>query len=388
VDEEGLRQNHPPRKRYRFYKYLTVILFFIVIFFSLGLVGVETTSSSEFCSSCHEMKPEFYTWKASTHSEVDCVNCHTGPGIENYSKSKANGLLQVIKKTTNTYSAPIQMPNEISDASCEKCHNMKVREVSASGDIIIPHDKHMDKDVECIQCHSGVAHGKIADRKVTFKSDYKKWDTSLGKSMMSEKKYTSPKMEECMDCHIARNVTTECSACHTSKMYPESHKEGDFKLQSHGSFAKEELQECNDCHKYMSSKEITLFNNQPAYTQYLRNQKIQSKQVSSKDYAKENTFCKDCHRQRPASHEKGFVGKHGTLASKNEDACLTCHDLQKTGQNKSSNVTCNSCHPSSHEDNREWRLTHPVQVANGVKVNETCYKCHNEEKCQSCHIKE
>jgi nitrate/TMAO reductase-like tetraheme cytochrome c subunit len=384
MEEEHIEQTPPPRTRYRLYKYLTVALFFIVIFFSLGLVGVETTSSSEFCSSCHEMKPEFYTWKASTHSEVDCVNCHIGSGAEEYTNAKANGLLQVYKKTTQTYTAPIQMPKEIPDEACEKCHNMILREVTPSGDLIIPHDKHMEKDVECIQCHSGVAHGKIAERKVTFKSDYDKWDTSLGKSMMSEKKFTSPKMEECMDCHKARNVTTECSACHTSSMYPKSHTKEDFKLNSHGLLAKDDVQECNDCHKYMSTKEITLFNDQPAYTQYLRDQKIQNKQVSSKDYAKENTFCKDCHTQRPKSHEKGFVKKHGTAANKNEEACLTCHDLQKNGQNEISNITCNSCHPSSHE-NKDWRKTHPIKVAEGVKVSETCYLCHNEQKCQSCH---
>ncbi len=386
MEEEHTEHTPPPRTRLRLYKYLTVALFFIVIFFSLGMVGVETTSSSEFCSSCHEMKPEFYTWKASTHSEVDCVNCHIGSGAEEYSKAKANGLLQVYKKATQTYTAPIQMPKEIPDEACDKCHNMKLREVTPTGDLIIPHDKHMEKDVECIQCHSGVAHGKIADRKVTFKSDYDKWDTKLGESMM-EKKFTSPKMEECIDCHKARNITTECSACHTSNMYPESHTKKEFKLASHGALAKEDIQECNVCHEYMSLNEITLFNNQPAYTQYLRNQKIESKQVSAQDYAKENTFCKDCHKQRPSSHENGFINKHGSLANENEGTCLTCHDLQKNGQNKISNVTCNSCHPSSHE-NKDWRKTHPINVPSGTNVNESCYKCHNEKKCQSCHIKE
>lgn len=384
MEKELKNQTSPPRARYKLYKFLTVAVFFIVVFFSLGLIGVETTSSSEFCSSCHEMKPEYYTWNASTHSEVDCVNCHIGSGTEEFAKAKVNGLLQVYKKTTQTYTAPIQMPKDILDEACEKCHNMESREVTTSGDLIIPHDKHLEKDIECTQCHSGVAHGKIAQRKVTFKSDYEKWDTSLGQSMMSDLKFTSPEMEECMDCHIARKVTTECSACHTTGMYPESHTKEDFKLLSHGNLAKDDVKECNDCHKYMSTEKITVLNEQPAYTQFVRNNKINQKKVSSQEYAKENTYCEDCHKQRPASHKSGFASNHGTLAQNNEETCLTCHDQQNTGQNKSSNITCNSCHISRHQ-NMNWRDTHPINLAEGVKVSETCYRCHYKPTCSSCH---
>src|SRR5262249_25987993 len=111
-----MNQNSPPRTGYKLYKYLTVALLVIVVFFALGLIGVESTWSSKFCSSCHEMKPEYYTWKASTHSEVECVKCHIGSGTKEYAQAKANGLLQVYKKATQTYTAPIRMPKEIPDS--------------------------------------------------------------------------------------------------------------------------------------------------------------------------------------------------------------------------------------------------------------------------------
>ena len=115
--------------------------------------------------------------------------------------------------------------------------------------------------------------------------------------------------------------------------------------------------------------------------------RLKQKTVDPREYAKENTYCKACHLQRPTSHNKSFISNHGTLANKNEETCLTCHDYQKTGNNKTSNVTCSSCHPSSHED-KDWRETHPIRLPNGVKVSETCYQCHNEKKCSSCHKEE
>jgi nitrate/TMAO reductase-like tetraheme cytochrome c subunit len=376
----------PPRFRNKIYKILTLTLLFLALFFSIGYIGLEASSSSTFCASCHEMQPEYYTWKASSHGEVDCVNCHVEPGVENLAKAKGNGVVQLVKKSTQTYSAPIQMPKDIPDSACESCHNLKSRDVSPSGDLIIPHDKHIEKDIQCTQCHSGVAHGKIAERKVTFKTDYAKWDESLGKTMMSEKKFTSPKMEECMDCHEARKITTECSACHTTNMYPESHKAKNFKAGAHGSLAKKELSQCNDCHKYMSNEETTVFNDQPAHTQFLKTNKVQTevKKGGTQIYAKENTYCRDCHTQRPESHTKSFSQSHGKLAKDDQELCLTCHDYQKNGLNKTSNVACASCHSGSHK-NKQWRKTHPIDLPQNVKVIETCYTCHSKPKCSSCH---
>jgi len=167
---EELNDNNqtPPRFRGK-WKIATLTLLFLVIFFSFGYAGLEGSSKSEFCASCHEMNPEYYTWKNSAHSEVDCVACHTEPGVENIAKGKVDTIEQAIKKQMQTYEAPIRMPSEISDASCEKCHNVYNRNFTVSGDLIIPHDKHKEQDISCTQCHSGIAHGKIADRKMTYK---------------------------------------------------------------------------------------------------------------------------------------------------------------------------------------------------------------------------
>lgn len=382
-DEKDMR-SAPPRYRYKLLKIMTLTSLFLALFSALGVFGLEASSSSKFCASCHEMKPEYYTWKASTHSEVDCVNCHIQPGAENVAKDKAEGIGKILKKETNAYTAPIQMPKEIPNSACEECHDMSKRTVTSSGDLIIPHDKHLDKDIKCTQCHSGVAHGKIAERNVTFKSDYEKWDSSLGKTMMSEVKFTRPKMETCMECHEAREVSTECKTCHATGMYPKSHKEEDFKAAAHGQLAKRDVNKCNSCHQYMSDEIIKDMQNISPTQQFLTTGTIKNKSISAEDYAKENTFCKDCHTTRPASHVKGFVNLHGPLAEKNKATCLTCHDYQKTGFNKTKNVTCNSCHPASHAD-KNYKEGHPISLSANQKPVAMCYTCHYKPKCTSCH---
>ncbi|WP_053368268.1 NapC/NirT family cytochrome c [Bacillus sp. FJAT-27245] len=387
MEEEKIDQElpAPPRFRNTFFKIATLTLLFLVLFFTIGFVGLETSSSSEFCSSCHEMKPEYYTWKASSHGEVDCVNCHIEPGVENLAKAKGNGLVQLFKKQTNTYLAPIKMPSLIPDKSCERCHNVFNREVSPSGDIIIPHDKHKKEGIECVQCHSGVAHGKIAERKVTYKSDYEKWDERLGAMFMSDRKYSSPKMDTCMECHEARKVTLECKACHETSMVPENHKTTAFKAGGHGKIQPSNLKTCEQCHSYMSKESYDFFKEEPKYTQFLKNghTNTDTAKVSVNQYAKTNTFCKDCHGQRPTSHKiDAFMSKHGTL-SKDNQKCFTCHDNRITSSSPVTKVQCASCHPSQHGDT--WRRRHPFEVPENQKYNKTCLKCHVETTCSKCH---
>lgn len=401
MKEEQKELPAPARSRYKFIKIMTISLFFLVLFLSIGTIGVESTSSSSFCKTCHEMKPEYYTWKASTHSEVECANCHIGSGIKNLAKAKANGLVQVYEKTTNSYSAPIQMPTEIPNSACEKCHNMATRQVTPGGDLIIPHEKHLQKDVKCVQCHSGVVHGDISDRNVTFKSDYDKWDAKLGKSMMSDVKFTEPKMETCIECHKARDVSIACKTCHTTSKLPKSHLQKTFKTQDHGKLAEKDVLKCNVCHQYMSDDEIKDLQVVPPAQQFLNTGTVKQKSISAPEYAKENTFCKKCHTTiKPPSHGANFVNLHGAIAKADSQQCTACHnELNITGSSITSNglvsnsvstqspgsaPACSSCHPASHE-NVNFKQIHPIDIS-GVKAPSViCYTCHYKPKCISCH---
>jgi nitrate/TMAO reductase-like tetraheme cytochrome c subunit len=387
MDEEQkvIQPEAPPRLRGRLIKVMTLTLFFIILLFSVGFLGLETTSSSKFCASCHEMKPEYYTWKASSHSEVACVNCHTGSSKEDYAKAKANGLVQVYKKQTGGFIAPIKMPNLISDEACGKCHNMNSRNVTPSGDLIIPHDKHKTEGVKCVECHSGVAHGKIAERKVTYRSDYEKWDDKLGFSFMSDKKHTSPKMDTCMECHEVRKASLECKACHETSMLPENHKTEAFKTGGHGKIQPSDLKKCEQCHSYMSVDSNDIFKEEPTYSKFLKNKTTSpnSSNVTVSQYAKTNTFCKDCHGQKPETHKiSSFTTEHGRL-SKDTNKCFNCHENRITSDSPVTKVQCTTCHQRSHGD--KWRARHPFKVEENVKFNRTCLKCHVEKTCTKCH---
>ncbi|MEH7491285.1 NapC/NirT family cytochrome c [Neobacillus niacini] len=385
MDEEKEQLSAPPRSRKRLYKIMTLTVLFLALFFALGAFGLEATSSSTFCSSCHEMKPEYYTWKASSHSEVDCVNCHTEPGIKQTAKDKADLIVKAVKKNYNESAAPIRMPKDIPDSACEKCHNVLQREITVSGDIIIPHDKHKDKEIECIQCHNGVAHGEIADRKMTYQTDYEKWDSKTGALAMSDLKFTSPDMDTCIDCHKARKVTTECSACHSTGMIPKSHEKADFKTATHGKQASEDLEKCHLCHKDMSTEELQGYDEVSVVTSFLNEEQPQGAQKNHFDYARDNTFCQDCHNKRPASHDRNFFDNHGSTASKNQESCKACHDVKKSSTPGENQVNCSSCHPSKHSQKQNWKVNHPISLDGVKRPTETCYKCHAQKNCTTCH---
>src|ERR1700719_1733920 len=120
MNDEQNEHQAPPRFRHNLMKIMALTLLFSALFFIIGFSGLKATSCSKFCSSCHEMTPEYYTWKASTHSEVDCINCHIEPGAKNLVKDKANGFIQIFDNFTNQYTAPIQMPKEIPNSACKR----------------------------------------------------------------------------------------------------------------------------------------------------------------------------------------------------------------------------------------------------------------------------
>lgn len=100
-------------------------------FFLISAVGMyqayQYTDSVAFCGkTCHTvMKPEYITHAASPHARVKCAQCHIGPGVGWYTKSKLSGLYQVYAVLANVYPRPI--PTPISNlrparVTCEQCH--------------------------------------------------------------------------------------------------------------------------------------------------------------------------------------------------------------------------------------------------------------------------
>ena len=204
---------------------LVILIGGLIIVFGLAGVGAFAfTNRTDFCSSCHEMQPEYRTFQASAHSKIDCVDCHIEPGPINLIKDKVAAMVMVYKHFTKSYDSPIVYPvakkGKIKNEQCFVCHSEN-RQDTIPANIIFSHDKHLAKGVNCVDCHSGVAHGKIAERGVSKASviPFDKWTPAISAQQMVPK-FSRPTMETCVQCHKQRNQTTSCTTCHNKISKP------------------------------------------------------------------------------------------------------------------------------------------------------------------------
>ena len=113
----------------------TIVNFLIVSVASYR--GAAYMDSPQFCGqSCHVMHPEFAAYQVSSHSHVECAQCHIGNGAGSYLQAKVNGTKQLIEvslrpvsgmapKLIPTYPTPIPSPvRNLRPAReiCEACH--------------------------------------------------------------------------------------------------------------------------------------------------------------------------------------------------------------------------------------------------------------------------
>jgi len=109
----------------------TIFVLGSLLFILASAVGTyqayQYTESVEFCGKiCHTvMKPEYTAYQDSPHARVNCVECHIGPGVGWYAKSKLSGLYQVYSVLAKVYPRPIPTPiSHLRPAreTCEQCH--------------------------------------------------------------------------------------------------------------------------------------------------------------------------------------------------------------------------------------------------------------------------
>ncbi|MCU0519503.1 MAG: tetrathionate reductase family octaheme c-type cytochrome [Anaerolineae bacterium] len=102
---------------------------------------LEFTASTEFCGElCHATRAEYVTYHTSLHANVDCAECHVGPGLGAEFNAKLNGLRELWLYTTNSWERPIPSPVETLRPArdvCEVCHWPEV--FYADRAIEIPH---------------------------------------------------------------------------------------------------------------------------------------------------------------------------------------------------------------------------------------------------------
>ena len=290
----------------------------------LSLAGFRVAIESKKCAGCHEILPEYRTWEVSSHSKVKCINCHITPGIVGLTRAAVNIAFNVGQHYTGDFQRPIKNQLPVNSAACEKCHSYN-REISPSGDLIVPHDRHRQQKVPCATCHRGVAHGDIAARSLTAQGDFIRISNEITRLETSGNTIS---MGDCLNCHEQRGVTTKCSACHKNIQLPESHTFQGWAT-THGVEARRHVDLCIFCHGYGAVA-----------------QKAQRERKLDV-YVKNGRFCISCHRTKPATHRDAWVPTHGSLMDQRGiQNCLTCHFLDKPKEKDANPVYCNKCHAS------------------------------------------
>ncbi|HWJ03952.1 MAG TPA: cytochrome c3 family protein [Verrucomicrobiae bacterium] len=287
---------------------------------ALSQTAGDISSLAGECTQCHEMLPEVLTWQVSSHSKFPCQACHVDNKTSDYKQKHQN----------QSFSKPIKTVNPIANSVCLKCHSSN-RVVSPSGDLLIPHAKHLNAGITCVKCHSGVVHAGIAERDLSYiltVKNYTDWNLAVAKQVSSES-YVRPSMWLCIECHKQAVTTQKCGTCHTSMPTLPTHDLTTWGSE-HGKYARKDIGVCVTCH---ATSDLPTF-------------LTPGSGDKAADFARAQPYCYRCHSQKPEMHAQSMVPIHPNLvANRDSQNCLTCHNIEQpaTGE-KATKTYCNQCH--------------------------------------------
>lgn len=344
VDDQAPRDKRSGRLS-GIWLFMAIALPLLVIILG-GAYGVnEVVTDSNLCVTCHEMKPEYYTWQASSHSQIKCTDCHLPTDPWQRVQLEFNGVRRVVEHFTGNVPKNIVDRQPISNQVCLKCHS-KNRVANLPGDLIMSHTLHDKHNVQCINCHNGVVHAKIVERNVFSTIPRTTWTAANARKQESTTN-TRPTMLQCLTCHRKWKVTTHCEKCHRKIPTPPTHQPGTW-LVLHGQAAWQNVNQCSRCH----------------YDSRLKNS--YDKEAVAQ-YVRSNQFCYNCHsKTKPPSHNLTWAHDHSAQVTPGEvPYCIVCHDINKpdvSSPTKGNRTYCNKCHGQyAVEGNEVPLITDPTQ---------------------------
>lgn len=215
------------------------------------------------------LQDKYEPWAKSTHVSASCSDCHTPPDLVSTTVHAARMVGEFYVSLVSRSRVPDVFPTPVSEA-CEECH-YDLRSVSPKGDLLIPHRAHVTiLKMECVECHDYIVHEPSPEGKRT------------------------PMMAGCLECHDGDTAKDACTACHTEKGAPDTHKAQDWVV-VHAQRGDDP--ECETCHAWTPD------------------------------------WCVDCHGRRPRSHGDDWRAVHRDQVAVHRN-CEACHD----------GVFCEECH--------------------------------------------
>lgn len=322
--------------------------------------AIVVSEQPGFCNSCHIMNNYYDNWKASSHSEVNCLECHLQPGFMGHVKGKINGLSQAIDCIVGRVGT--KPSATILDESClrSECHSTEellTKDINFNG-IKFTHKNHMKTVVDGINITCGICHSH-------FEGD----------------EHFSVNKDVCFTCHFLSNpatneklVKTSCTSCHEvpNKVIQRglisiNHSEFvSYKASCEDSCHKKEIQKtsgiddkvCLNCHNFTDAEKILLAD-------------------------KEVTEAKE--------HQYDSIELHKAHTNGHKVECFACHGKIFHGQKEVTSISdmldCQMCHSDTHQVQRTIYATqHPMQDTQTDRVLSPMFLTHVE--CTGCHIEQ
>jgi cytochrome c-type protein NapC len=155
------------------------IFFMGTIFSSLFGVVMDSTNSTEFCTSCHSMQWNYDELKETVHWEngsgvhAGCADCHVPKEFWPKLRAKIIASKDVWHEIIGTIDTPEKYEarrwemasrvwkqmKETDSRECRNCHSFDHMDLSEqSRSARKKHDSATDKGNTCIDCHKGIAH--------------------------------------------------------------------------------------------------------------------------------------------------------------------------------------------------------------------------------------
>jgi nitrate/TMAO reductase-like tetraheme cytochrome c subunit len=358
-------------------KGIKIFLLFCIVVFAVIFAGLlKFSETPTFCNMCHQMNVYIESWKASSHRDVACTQCHYEPGFVNHLKGKwVDGQVSLAYFISGK--RPSKPHAEIGDASClqKGCHKIEdLKRDMVYKNVAFSHENHLGKlrrgmELRCTSCHAQLVQGVHLTVHETncFICHYYK---------------AGPKGErECLSCAVGT-----CTSCHLAP-------KGEIKINgwsfNHQKYILRRVA-CERCHisvvqgdGHVPEGKCVECHNEPV----ILTTKYSSEFTHKKHVTEHKIECSSCHT--PLRHEIGPIPMIVQVPS----SCDKCHSEEMhrgprefyrgaggIGVRDSSslmfvtNVDCIACHRKGEESRAALHTTKYVERA----IGKACVDCHGE----------
>lgn len=354
------------RARYIIWTGAAVMVMAAVMILALGI-----TSTRWFCAEgCHKVQDDtILSYERSPHANISCMACHmpANAGPVTFMLHKAEALGELYLTVTDNFHLPLNGNSHyalyMGEEQCTQCHTLY--SITPSAGIIIDHEAHSSRDIQCTVCHNRLAH--VEDFELTLS------DPNTGEPNQPHDDFMT--MDACFRCHVqeGNGPTGRCAACHTPELelMPDTHRVDNF-VRHPGPETAEHAAQARDQWSSTEAADDEVVGKVAGFE--LR--RLETVDTCGTCHAQ--AFCTDCHGV-DIPHPDDFTETHPAVAEQAPDSCAQCHLVDAAGMNE-----CSECHHQAGNPSLEWLPQHSDVV--GRDGAQPCFDCHDPRFCANCHV--